>query len=174
MISLFNGSIPLIALQISAYKTNENISLTFTKVMDRITLGTEEEEQYEVTDRNYWENKSTSSMLKSVDDIFESLKAYIPNYELKYNKYYIGLAKNNIAKNFVFFKPKKSFLYLCIKATENAELAEQIENLGVEIAYHAKWKEYYVKLKSAKEYINNKDAIDALIKESMNYYNITE
>lgn len=174
VISLFNGSIPLIALQISAYKTSEDISLTFTKVMDRITLGTEEEEQYEVTDRNYWENKSTSLMLKSVDNIFESLKAYIPNYELKYNKYYIGLAKNNIAKNFVFFKPKKSFLYLCIKAPECLELAEQIENLGVEIAYHAKWKEYYIKLKSAKEYIDNKNAIDALIKESMNYYNITE
>lgn len=174
VISLFNGAIPLIALQVSAYKTNEDISLTFTKVIDRLTLGTEEEEQYEITDRNYWENKSTISMLKSVDEIFDSLKTYIPNYELKYNKYYIGLAKNNIAKNFVFFKPKKSFLYLCIKGLENAELAEQIENLGIEISYHAKWKEYYIKLKNAKEYNSNKEAIDALIKESMDYYNIME
>lgn len=66
VINLFNGAIPLIALQLSAYKTGDSISLTFTKVIDRIELGTDEEEVYEVTDRNYWENKSTKKWMKSI------------------------------------------------------------------------------------------------------------
>ena len=34
VISLFNGNIPLIALQLSAYKVGDDVSLAFTKVMD--------------------------------------------------------------------------------------------------------------------------------------------
>lgn len=174
VISLFNGNIPLIALQLSAHKLGDDICLTFTKVIDRVTLGTDEEEQYEVTDRNYWEKQSTSAMLKNVDEIFDCLKEFITNYELKYNKVYIGLTKNNVAKNFIFLKPKKSFLYLCIKGNESPELMEQIENAGLDITYHAKWKEYHIKLKSAKDYKNNREYIDLLVKESMEYYNIAE
>ena len=66
-----------------------HICLTFTKVIDRVTLGTDEEEQYEVTDRSYWEKRSTPQILKSMDETFECLKELIPNYELKYNKFYI-------------------------------------------------------------------------------------
>lgn len=174
VISLFNGNIPLIALQLSAHKLGDDICLTFTKVIDRVTLGTDEEEQYEVTDRNYWDKRSTSSMLKNVDEIFDCLKEFIPDYELKYNKFYIGLAKNNVAKNFVFFKPKKSFLYLCIKGNEYPDLVEKIENSGLDITYHAKWKEYYIKLKNAKDYKLNRENIDLLVKESMQYYNVIE
>ena len=94
VISLFNGSIPLIALQVSAYKMDgNNVSLAFTKVLDRLTMGTEEEESYEITDRNYWENKTTVKMMKNVDSIFGDLQNLFTGYELKYNKFYIGLTK---------------------------------------------------------------------------------
>lgn len=39
VISLFNGSIPIIALQLSAYKSGEDVSLVFTKIIDRNDLG---------------------------------------------------------------------------------------------------------------------------------------
>lgn len=174
VISLFNGAIPLIALQMSAYKNGDDICLTFTKVIDRVTLGTEEEEQYEITDRNFWENKSTSSVLKNIDEIFECLKEYIPDYELKYNKFYIGLAKNNVAKNFIYFKPKKSFLWLCLKGNENIELTQKIEDAGLEITYKSSRKTYFIKLNSSKQYKANKELIDALVQESMSYYNIAD
>ena len=86
VISLFNGAIPLIALQVSAYKMdNDNVSLAFTKVIDRITMGTDEEESYEITDRNYWENRATTKMMKNVDNIFEDLQEFFTGFELKYN-----------------------------------------------------------------------------------------
>lgn len=107
VISLFNGTIPLIAIQVSAYKVENDILLTFTKVMDRVSLGTDEEDDFEITDRKYWENKSTTKILKTVDDIFNSLSGFVNGYELKYNKFYIGLSKDGLAKNFISFKPKK-------------------------------------------------------------------
>ena len=90
VISLFNGSIPLIALQLSAFQTGDDISLVFTKIIDRIDLGTDEEEELVTTDRNYWENtKSTKHMMKLVDSIYDDLGDLISDYELKYNKFYI-------------------------------------------------------------------------------------
>ena len=38
VISLFNGAIPLIALRLSAFQQEEDISLVFTKVLDRINI----------------------------------------------------------------------------------------------------------------------------------------
>lgn len=56
IISIFNGFIPLIAIQINAYKVKDDYFLLSTTVLDEVTLGfLEEEETREVTDRNYWE-----------------------------------------------------------------------------------------------------------------------
>ncbi len=174
VISLFNGHIPLIAIQVAAYKVGDQISLVFTKVLDRITLGTDEEEQYEITDRKYWENRSTTKMLKSVDAIFSDINQLAPGYDLKYNKFYIGLAKDGVAKNFIIFKPKKSFLYLVIKGTEDPEKVKALENVGLDVNYAARWKEYNIRLSGYDEYKKHKELLDKLIKEAMDYFSISE
>ena len=95
VISLFNGSIPLIALQLSAYEDGDDVSLVFTKIIDRIELGTEEEEELTATDRNYWENnRSTRNMMKLVDSIYDDLGDLLDGYELNYND------KVNVCKSF--------------------------------------------------------------------------
>lgn len=174
VISLFNGHIPLIAIQIAAYKTDKGISLTFTKVLDRMTIGTDEEEQYEITDRKYWENKSTAKMLKAVDSIFTDISQFASGFDLKYNKFYIGLSKDGIAKNFVTFKPKKSFLYLVIKGTEDSEKIKLLEEAGLDTSYTARWKEYNIRLSGYEEYKKHKELLDNLIKDSMAYFSISE
>jgi len=130
VIQLFNGAIPLIAIQVSAYKNGDDISLSFTKIIDRVSLANEDEEDYEPTDRSYWERRSTTSIMKNVDKIFAELGELTQGYELKYNKFYIGLSKDGIVKNFIAFKPKKSFLYLIVKGEENPEMIEKIEAAG--------------------------------------------
>ena len=100
VISLFNGAIPLIAYQMTAEKVGDNINLNFVKVLDRVTLGTDEENESEPTNRAYWEGKSDQMSL--VDLIFNDVSSYAPDYELKYNKHYIGMArKNRTAENFI-------------------------------------------------------------------------
>ncbi|WP_026499333.1 hypothetical protein [Butyrivibrio sp. WCD2001] len=174
VISLFNGNIPLIALQLSAYKVGDDISLAFTKVMDRVTLGTDEEDEYEVTDRNYWENRSTKKIMKDVDDIFNALEKYTSGYELKYNKFYVGLAKNGVAKNFISFKPKKSFLHLFFKTNENPELSAKIEDAGLDVTYESRWKQYRVKLSGFSDYKKHEALIQECVQVAMDYFNISE
>ena len=174
VISLFNGAIPLIAIQMSAFKTGENVSLSFIKVLDRITYATDEEESLEVADRNYWENRSTPAIMKSIDAIYNNIKEYAPGYEYKYNKFYIGLANNGVVKNFVMFKPKKKFLYLIVKADFTEEKLNELEAEGLEISYSQQWKELSIRLESSKAYEKHKETIDKLVKAGMQYFNILQ
>ena len=174
VISLFNGAIPLIALQLTAYKQGDDISLAFTKVLDRVTIVNDEDEQYEATDRKYWEGRSTPKMLQNVDKIFESVKEYASDYELKYNKFYIGMMKDGISKNFLMFRPKKNYLYIVYKGNENLEMVQKCEEDGLDISYTPRWKEYSIQLSGFEEYLKHKELIDSLIKSSMEYFNITD
>jgi hypothetical protein len=45
VIALFNGTIPLIALQLQALKIGEHITLIFTKVMDELSRGVVDEDE---------------------------------------------------------------------------------------------------------------------------------
>ena len=76
VIGLFNGYIPFVALQMSAYKFDDKISLIFTKVMDERSLGlVEEDEQTQEADRSYWETKQgTPATVKMADELLEMIK----------------------------------------------------------------------------------------------------
>lgn len=169
-----NGVIPLIALQMSAYKRGDEIALAFTKVVDKIVPEDDSESTYMTTDRAYWENKSTAKTLRNVDAIFKSISEYAPGYELKYNKFYIGVAKDGIAKNFVIFRPRKNYLYFVVKGEENNELIESIENEGLEVTYAPRWKEYDINLKDFDDYKKHKELLDKLVRSSMEYRDISE
>lgn len=169
VIQLFNGSIPLIALQMQATKIGNDIQLSFVKILDRISLGTDEEEA-EPTDRNYWEKKST--VLKCVDTVFKDVSQYVPGFELKYNKFYIGLAKNGTASNFIYFRPKKKFVHLYAKCEETPERNEKLDNSDLEWSYRARNRAYRIKLNRIEEYKNNKDLIESLIRDAMEHRNI--
>ena len=173
VISLFNGTIPLIAIQMSAYKSGNDYVMTFTKVLDRVSIATDDEESYEATDRNYWENRSTTKMLKNVDSIFSSLGLPDKGYELKYNKFYIGLVKSGLVRNFIEFKPKKNFLYLLVKGNEDAEKIKMIEDAGFEVQYVSRWKEYSIRINSMEQFNKHKEMFDNIVKDSMEYYNVS-
>ncbi len=171
VISLFNGNIPLIAIQISAYKNGSDVSLVFTKVIDRITLGVEDDDINEVTDRNYWENRSTSKMMKNVDEMFKDLGELVEGYELKYNKFYVGLSKDGYVRNFISFQPKKSFIYVTFKGNEDNEKIRRIEESGIEFSYESRWRQYKIRINNIEEYRKYRDLIYNLAKDSMEYFN---
>ena len=170
VISLFNGSIPLIALQLSAYKHGDDISLVFTKIIDRLDLGTDEEEELVTTDRNYWVNtKSTKQIMKMLDSICEDLGDLISGYELKYNKFYIGLSINGTAKNFISFAPKKKFMYLRFKGHEDDQISKELEDEGLEFSYDSKSKRYEVKINNIEEYLENRELFINMIHNAKEY-----
>ena len=148
VISLFNGFIPIIAIQVKAIKVENKISLFFTKVLDEIKLEfLDEDTQTETTDRDYWEKKATKGTLKLMDKIFDKLDGITSGYNLKYNKYYIGLEQNNMANNFISFKPRKSTVIVNLKVEKTEELDTILENSDIDLlSYDNQWKLYRFRL----------------------------
>ena len=134
VISLFNGNIPLIAIQMQALRVNDAITLVFTTVMDELTRGpVDEDEEQEVTDRGYWENRGTRATLAMVDQLLRIVHEFDPALELKFNKFYIGLAKNGRPpQNFVVFRPRKKSLVLSIRLKQSAETESKLQESGLE------------------------------------------
>ena len=165
VISLFNTQIPLIAIQMSASLTDDgNIALSFVKVMDKVEQGTEEEEYAEQTDRNYWETKkSNKKFLVLTDKVFEALGEKKEGYELKYNKFYILVARNGVAKNFIQFVPHKSFLTFRIYINLDEEKETALEDNGLDIEYSKRRRCYQVKLTDIDEFTRNKECLLQMI-----------
>lgn len=170
VIQLFNGSIPLIALQMQATKIGDDIQLSFVKVLDRLTLGTDDEEENEPTDRNYWEKKST--VLKYADHIFKDVSQYAPGFEMKYNKFYIGLTKNGSTSNFISFRPKKKFIYLFTKCANAEKRKDELDNSSLDWSYAPRNRAYRIKIDKLDDYKENKELIELLIKDAMELRNI--
>ena len=162
VISLFNKSIPLIAIQMKAIKVGDDVSLIFTRVLDLMT-GIEEEEVSEPTDRNYWMNRSTKKMLEVVDAILGIVHTIAPEYKLNYNKYYIGLTKDGISNNFVAFEPKKQWVGFLPKMSQSADLDEELKNLSFEWKYEVKYGQYNLHL-MAEDVSKNKELIGKMVK----------
>jgi hypothetical protein len=167
VIGLFNGAIPLIAIQMNAIKIGDNISLMFTTVLDQLKLGLvdEDEEVSDITDRNYWEqNKGTKQTVAMVDEILELIKTISPDFELKYNKFYIGLANNGQPNNFVIFKPLKNAMRFELRMPKSDEIEAKIESAGMDMLdYDNKWGRYKIRL-NKDDIKKNKDLILELIK----------
>lgn len=149
VISLFNGMIPLVAIQMRVLKFNDHIGLVFTKVLDQMTLGLvdDDEEVQETTDRSYWINRGSQKTVGMCDELLETVHTLDPKIELKYNKFYIGLAKNGQPCNFVVFRPKKSFLRIEPRLAKSDETQEQLENAGIDVMdYDDRWGRYRIRV----------------------------
>jgi predicted transport protein len=146
VISLFNGFIPIMALQLTAIEVPEGIGLQFTKVLDTVRLGyVDEDETAEPTDRNYWENKrGTPKTVKMADKIFEICKEFASSLEQTYNKYYIGFKDNGKPYNFIYIKPQKSMLRLEIGLPQDVKIDEQLESAGIDILDYKKRSGRYI------------------------------
>jgi hypothetical protein len=168
VISLFNGSIPLIALKMQALVVEGKVGLMFTKVVDELRLGLvdEDEEVQEPTDRAYWEEKGSTKTLKLADCLLGLIQGFAPGYELKYNKHYVGLAKDGRPNNFCAFNPQKSAIRLQLKLDRSDATEKRLEDAGLEVQqYEPRFKFYPVRL-SGEEIDRNKVLLTELMKEA--------
>lgn len=147
VIALFNGFIPLVAIQMNAMRCGDQISLVCTKILDQMTLGFEEEdEQPEVVDRSYWEKRATKDTVQLADNLLELIHTFAPSVELKYNKFYIGLAQDGRPNNFVTFQPQKNAIRIEISMPKSDEVQNQISEEGLDLTDYTKWGTYRIRL----------------------------
>lgn len=150
VITLFNGTIPLIAIQMQGYTVGEHFTLVFTTVLDEMSRGlVDDDEDAEAvpTDRAYWENKGTKMTVGMADQLLEIVREFDPGLELKYNKFYIGLAKDGQPNNFVVFRPRKSSLIFEPKLKRSDDVEQKIDEAGLDkLEYASRWGTYRIRL----------------------------
>jgi len=150
VISLFNGMVPLVAIQMRALKVDDRVGLVFIKVVDQMSFGLEEEDEAgaEPTDRAYWESRGSRKTVAMVDEMLALARVHDPALELKYNKFYIGLAKGGQPCNFMIFRPKKGFLWLEPRLANTPQTQGLLEATGLEVMedYDRRWGRYRIRL----------------------------
>lgn len=149
IIELFNGAVPIIAIQLNAVRLGNTISLLFTTVLDERTLGLvdEDEEIAEITDRAYWENRATKETVQLADRMLEMIHTFEPKANLKYNKFYIGMTIGSRSNNFVDFIPQKSAIRLELKMPRTDETDQLIKDSGIDtLGYERNWGTYRLRL----------------------------
>ena len=149
VISLFNGTIPLMAIQMNAVQLGDTVSLAFTTVLDQVLLGLvdEDEETQEPADRAYWENRGSKATVAMADEVLALVQEFNPRLQLNYTKSYIGLAIDGRPNNFLLFFPKKDQIRIQPRMTKSTELEEAAEIAGVDVMdYRARYARYRLRL----------------------------
>jgi hypothetical protein len=173
VIGLFNGFIPVIAIQMNAYRIGDEVGLVFTKVLDEMPLGLveEDEEIQEITDREYWLKRGTQATVKMVDEILAIISSFKPGYELKYNKFYIGLAKDGQPNNFAICRPKKNYMIIELRLQKSEEIDQIIESNDLdEMSYDKRWGNYRIRLNKG-EISKKTEVIQTLLEKAEKNFN---
>jgi len=124
----------------------------------------EEDEVKEATDRSYWEKRGTPETVILADKLLDIVKEFDEEYELKYNKFYIGLAKNGQPDNFVIFRPKKTKTTMELRLEQSNETDKLIEEAELDLMdYDTKWGRYRIRI-SNKDLEKNKELISNILK----------
>lgn len=172
VISLFNGTIPLIAIQLQAIRVGEDVTLVFTKVIDELVRGVVDEEEEEAAapaDRNHWINNGSADTVKMMDQIFELVQEVAPTVQLKYNASYIGLSQDGHPNNFVSFKPKKNHLIFEFKLPRSEDIDGILEKAGLETrTYNTRFGVYGARLMRG-DVERNLDTLKLLVKMAFDY-----
>ena len=132
VIGLFNGVIPLMAIQIAAIEiTEDTVGLQFVKVMNTVELGyLDDDKEVEPTDRNYWETvKGTKKTVRLADQVLDLAKKLASEtaFELSYNKHYIGFRVDGRPRNFAIMKPQKRGMRFEVRIAKDEEINEIID-----------------------------------------------
>lgn len=93
VIRLLNRAVPIIAIQLSAFRIGDEVVLQFMRVLDTYEFGgePEDEESAEPVDRGYWEKKASHESLAVIDSIKGLTSTTDGEPRVTYNKHHIAL-----------------------------------------------------------------------------------
>lgn len=128
VISLFNGAIPIIAMQVAGYEQPDGISLVFTKILEQRNFGLIEEieeDSSEATDRSYWLAKVGESSMDTADVLLELLQPYGDNPRYYFTKRYLGIILDGQRSRLFTIRPRKSFINIELTTPALTEWTER-------------------------------------------------
>jgi hypothetical protein len=148
VINLFNRAIPLIAIQVTALDVGGILTINATTVFDLVRLGTEEDDEPgQAVDRSYWIKRGSQASVELTDEVLGLVNEITPGMVLKYNKHYIGLARDGVAQNFVTFRPRRGYVVTEFRISRRDDVSALIEETGMDtLPYQKRWGKYRLQL----------------------------
>jgi len=133
IVYLMNKSIPIIALQLGAYKHNETLFLTFTRVLDSFIDQTDVEEVAEESvDRAYYESRFNKGSLEVMDSVVEIARSLDPQTKVTYNKGHVAIGTP--IRNYCWPNPRKSDAYCYLEIRVGDDNLDAVKTLLAENA----------------------------------------
>lgn len=166
VIGLFNGFIPIMAIKVTAVELpSGDVSILFTKILDTVILGYEDEPE-KSTDRSFWETiKSSKEKVTLADKILEIVKSFAGSAELNYTKHYIGFRVNDKSCNFAICRASAKVFRLCVALPKTDEWDQLAENASfVPAEYHRR--DGYRRVFSADEIKENEEPLRELLRQA--------
>jgi hypothetical protein len=91
--------------------------------------------------------RGTKATVALADEMLVLINTFAPDLELKYNKFYIGLAKDDKSNNFAVFRPQKNSFRVDIYIKSSPDVDRQLDEAGIEVMYYDKrWGSYRLRL----------------------------
>jgi hypothetical protein len=136
VIRLLNRAVPLVAIQLSAFKINNDVVLQFIRVLDTSEFnpnGDGEEPESPATNRAYWETRTKPEILSVVDACCSLVPTAHGEPQLSYNKSHIALGTSGYL--FCHFFPRKAShcaIWVKVGAAERQAIIDKLEAAGLE------------------------------------------
>jgi hypothetical protein len=134
VIRLLNRAVPIIAIQLSAFRMGDDVVLQFIHVLDVFEpVEPEDEEAAEPADRPFWEKKSNPESMAIIDAIKGLAPTKNGEPRLTYNKHHIALRTSGY--NFCWMHPRKAaYCHVEVKvgADVRPTIVERLEKEGIE------------------------------------------
>lgn len=131
VISLLNGSIPIIAIKLNAAQVGDKLVVNFIKVLDVIEQ--DEEFEGEQVDRQYWVKLGRSRSLETMDAALALFPKGRGELRIKYNRGHAAVGSS--ANNFLWVYPKKgNFIGITVNVGEKMRdhFLKQLEEAGID------------------------------------------
>lgn len=135
VLSLFNQSIPIIAIKLTALKIGDQFSIIFTKILDYERKGIQADEDTQVTTREDWINWSAPSTMALADQVLVIAKEVAPRFEFKFAKSYLTLKLEGKGRTFAYLIPQKKQLKIWITLKSNPEVDKICQDAGLDPTY---------------------------------------
>jgi hypothetical protein len=139
ILRLLNRAVPMIAVQLSAFRMDNTIVLHAVTVLDVVEEIADDGVVDEVVDRAYWEKKSDSASLAVMDKIVSSLRTGSVEPRLNYNRH-SAIALGTTGYYFCWFGPRKSAGICHVEFRVGREARESelssLQEAGIEASPH--------------------------------------
>jgi hypothetical protein len=108
VISLFSGSIPIIAMQVNAVTADGTAAVTFLPVLNSTALRRDDSVDSKPSDRTEWINRVGAGTIEMADKCLSFVNEVSKQqFKLNYFKTYIGLTDGALPSDSVWFSPSR-------------------------------------------------------------------